>query len=497
MRTIRSSLAGAARPPGPIASQSRSTLATASVAEHLRQRYLYDGSIETLARRVARTVAGPEASYAPLSADMYAARFEELIATRQFLPAGNTLLAGARPLRPNCAVLGNVTDATVDSIEARSERLWSHGIGIGYDLTGCTDPAGVLRRLSRANDAIELGHRPKRGNMAVVRADHPQVLSFVGVKNEAPQTLYNFNISVAATDRAMRRANEALHDTWLDQVAYAAWRTGDPGFAFVDTANQSVQPLVRERLGAYETCVPCGEQFMHTDEVCNLGAVNLRVAAQTDGVFDETRLRRVVRDAVRFMDNVVDLYEFPDQAMADLARAVRRVGLGVTGFADFLADQGADYAGPDALAWAGLLAHILQTEAHATSRALGRQRGGFRVPGVNTPFPRRNITLTCIAPTGGITLLTDNRGFAIDPVADEMLSVPPRHRLKMQARFQRHVDNAISSTIALPHSATAEDVWNVFVTAHRFGLKGVTVFREGCRNEIDGGASTPRCPTCD
>lgn len=504
-----------------------------AVVRHLQQRYRFNDFSE-VAARVAHLVATPELKYSPLRADLVKERFEAQIASLRFLPAGNTLAAAAgkadvegdHRVRPNCSVLGRVDDATFAATVHRAEALWSNAVGVGFDLSGCRDPVAALYALAERNDAIDLGHRPKRGNMAVLRADHPRVRAFMRCKNNNPEAVYNFNISVAATAADVERAlcqdakapphhgpdDAGNKGSWLLAAARAAWRTGDPGIAFIDAANAAVHPLASAALGPYETCVPCGEQFMHAEETCNLGSLNLPAfLAPGDGetpTLDHTALRASIYDAVRFLDNVVDLLDIPDARMAALAPQVRRVGLGVMGFADFLDRLGVAYASPEALAWADRLGALLQTEAQSASRALARERGGFRLPGVRMPFSARNLTVTCIAPTGGINLLTGNKGFSIEPRMDEALGIPPEAHVRMQARWQHYIDNAISKTVSLRHDSTPQDVYRVMKLAYYFGCKGVTVFRDGCRggtspHSLGGDASEQkapppsRCATCE
>ena len=217
---------------------------------HLKQRYLCTDYAE-LAQRVSKACALSEEEQT---------LYEELILSKTFIPAGNTLLAGACEVTPNCCVLGRLTDENFEVMLELSRKLWQQRTGIGYDLSGLKDPISALMELSAANDAIDLGHRPKRGNMAVLEASHPQIRQFIQCKSRFSH-LYNFNISVAI--------REEISDDLLSFIAAHAWQTGDPGLVFLDRA-ECYGPVKADGLEPIVTCVPCGEQFMHAYETCNL-----------------------------------------------------------------------------------------------------------------------------------------------------------------------------------------------------------------------------------
>ena len=275
---------------------------------------MYD-DYDDLCCRVAREVAKSEDLYDTGRRDHFQQKFEEALLHQYFLPAGNTLLAGKKKLQPNCCILGKVTDDNFEEIRRNAIDLWRNAIGIGFDLSGLSDPVEGLKTLSRDNAAIDLGHRPQRGNMAVLRLSHPKHEEFVHCKTTNPESIYNFNISLAVTDKEMERALGQNSPTWLHEVSKGIWKTGDPGVVFIDRANASVDERVKEQLGELETCVPCGEQFMHTGETCNLGSLNLPAFYDELHGFDEDLFQNQVRLALRFLDNVVDLLDIPNEEM--------------------------------------------------------------------------------------------------------------------------------------------------------------------------------------
>lgn len=433
--------------------------------EHYQQRYLCKDFI-TLSRRVA-------AALAPDDKDIY----EELIGTKTFIPAGNTLLAGAATIAPNCCVLGRLTEDNFDIMLELSQKLWRQRTGIGFDLSSLTDPVARLKQLSLANDAIELGHRPKRGNMAVLAASHPRIDEFITCKND--NDIYNFNISVAVQG--------PLDEALLGRIAASAWRTGDPGLIFLDAA-ETYGPVTAQGLEQIVTCVPCGEQFMHAFETCNLGSINLNSELLLEkGVVSETRLRQVVRKAVVLMDAVVDQLVFPDEQIQEVSLGARRIGLGVMGWADYLKRVGLEYDSAEALRLAGRLSRLITTYAEEQSRELAAVYGPCAH---STEY--RNLSLTCIAPTGGITGLTGNKGHGIEPYFEEASMLSFRAHIDMQAAWQSGLHNAVSKTINLPESATVQTIIDAYKYARAANVKGITVYRDKCRNN----QPIPLCPEC-
>jgi ribonucleoside-diphosphate reductase alpha chain len=354
----------------------------------------------------------------------------------------------------------------------------------------------------------------------------------------------------------------------LEEIAERAWATGDPGVIFLDAMNAD-NPT--PELGRFEATNPCGELPLLANEACNLGSIRLDAFAR-DGEIDFDRLDACVDLAVRFLDDVVEVSRHPFPEIAATVRGNRKIGLGVMGFADLCVDLGVPYDGDEAVALAEHVMARVRARAELASARLAEERGTFpNWPG-SLPARRgqrlRNATVTSIAPTGTLSILADCssgiepyfalayvrhvlegarlhetndrfedalrrsgawsedlvaevrergsvRGIAAVPESVRRLfpiasDVPAERHLAIQQAFQRHVDNAVSKTINLPAGATPRDVRDIYVSAWRRGLKGVTVFREGAKGsavlvrgaagEIEvpadhaGGCSDTRCP---
>jgi ribonucleoside-diphosphate reductase alpha chain len=319
----------------------------------------------------------------------------------------------------------------------------------------------------------------------------------------------------------------------FDMIVFNAWKTGDPGMIFIDEINRK-NPT--PELGRIESTNPCGEVPLLPYESCNLGSINLS-RMFVDNKFSYEKLRQTIEIAVHFLDNVIDANKYPLPEIERMTKGNRKIGLGVMGFADCLIKMGIPYDSESALSFADELASFIQNEARRVSAVLGEKRGSF--PNINLSVfrnsqPMRNATVTSIAPTGTISMIADtssgieplfsvgylrnvldttlvvvnpifeeiarNRGFyhpdliseivrqgslkkiknipedvkRIFPIAHEIM---PEIHLKMQATFQKYVDNAVSKTINLPEDATLEQTRAIFLMAHRLKCKGITIYR--------------------
>ena len=324
----------------------------------------------------------------------------------------------------------------------------------------------------------------------------------------------------------------------LDLIATAAWRCGDPGLIFLDEINRH-NPT--PDLGAIESTNPCGEQPLLPYEACNLGSINL-AAMVRDGDVDWPRLAATVRKGVRFLDNVIDASRYPLDPIGERTRASRKIGLGIMGFADALIHLGVPYDADGALEVAERLMAFITAEARKASQRLGEIRGSFPNFGRSLWPGRgvaalRNATCTTVAPTGSISIIAAcssgieplfalsyvreimegttlveehplfrraaiEGGFyrdevfteiarrgscrGLDAVPDDVrrlfptaFDITPECHVRLQAAFQKHVDNAVSKTCNLPASASPTDVRRIYEQAHHLGCKGITVYRYG------------------
>jgi len=551
----------------------------------LERRYLAkDGEgrvIETpqeLFRRVARHIASAELHYdAKADVSSWEEVFYQLMANLDFLPNSPTLMNAGRELGQLSACFVLPIEDSMESIfDAVKYTALIHksGGGTGFsfsrlrptsDRVGSTGgiasgPVSFMRAFDVTTDVIKQGGMRRGANMAILNVEHPDILKFIAAK-EDQEALTNFNLSVAVTDKFMKAVEKGTDYNLVnprtgevtdklnarevfDKIVDMAWRTGDPGIVFIDEINRH-NPT--PKLGKIESTNPCGEQPLLPFESCNLGSVNLsKMVADKDGqpYIDYDKLSQTVKLAVRFLDNVIEVNQFPLPEIMEMTKTTRKIGLGVMGFADMLIQIGIPYDSEQGLIVAEEIAHFISEEADKASIELAQERGvfpAFQESIYNTPDgPHfRNASRTTIAPTGSLSIIANcssgieplfalsyvrhilegeefievnpyfedmakSRGFYSPELMKQLAEgkrlkdvkevpkeikrlfitahdISPEWHVKMQAAFQKFTDSAVSKTVNFPHDATPEDVAKVYMLAYREGLKGITIYRDRSR----------------
>lgn len=502
----------------------------------LKKRYLLRNNkgriIETpdqMLRRVAKAVAKSKA---------LAKRFYELMSNLEFLPNSPTLMnAGSDLGQLSACFVIPVEDSLEGIFEAVKDMalIQQSGGGTGFSFSSlrpegdlvrtthgvASGPVSFMQVFDETTEVIKQGGKRRGANMGILSVDHPDILEFITAK-KTDHVLRNFNISVAVTDEFMndvkknkkiklinprtRKVAKIISARRIfDLIVESAWRTGDPGLIFIDEINRK-HPL--RSLGKIKATNPCGEQPLLPYESCNLGSINLAKMVEEREIA-WNKLRKTVRLAVRFLDNVIDLTKYPLPQIAKQTKANRKIGLGVMGFADMLLALNIRYDSEEALVVAEEVMKFIQAEGRAMSAELGKKYGSFpnfkKSRWKKKGYPAlRNATITTIAPTGSISLIAGctsgiepvfSRSFVKEvlggvqlthkyktsPAMITALEVDPEWHVRLQAAFQKYTDNAVSKTVNLPAMATMVDVLEVFMLAYELKCKGITVYRYGSK----------------
>ncbi|PYP97699.1 MAG: response regulator SirA [Gemmatimonadetes bacterium] len=540
--------------------------------------------------RVARTIAAPDRTYgaSDRAVESLAETFFELMATRVWMPNSPTLMNAGRPLGQLSAcfvlpvedALSNGRSGIYDTLRAMA-LVHQSGGGTGFSFSRlrpkndvvrstmgvASGPVSFMKLYDASTDVVKQGGTRRGANMGILRVDHPDIMDFIHCKDDLTQVT-NFNISVAVTDAFMvaleaGKSYDLIHPRTgkvvgqLDardvfkQIVHGAWKTGEPGVFFIDRANY-YNPV--PHLGSYEATNPCGEQPLLPYDVCNLGSVNVGLFVK-NGAVDWDGLRTVVHLTTHFLDNVIDANKYPLTEIDDLAKRIRRIGLGIMGWADLLVRLGIPYNSDEGVALGRQMMEFIDEESKVASEKLAEQRGTFAewersIWGPDATCARnargerirpmrklRNCNLTTVAPTGTISIIAGCSS-GIEPLfavafmrnqaavfmpdvnedfvaiakregwySDELMKkiaeaghihfdavpeqwqrvfvtahdVTPEWHIQMQAAFQEFTDSAISKTSNFPNEATEEYVEQIYRYAYQLGCKGVTVYRDGAR----------------
>lgn len=535
---------------------------------------------DELFRRVARFIAGPERNY-----DIPENRVKEIedkfydIMSRLEFVAGQPLRNSDTDLTMSACLVLPIEDNIEGIMQTISENVFAHkstcGTGINYSrlrMKGsqvgkvggiAAGPVHFMRAVSVAQKTVQTKGGRSQGSMGILNVDHPDIEDFIKAKDVEGQ-FDNMNISVGVTDKFMEALREDGNYEMIDpgtgkavrtpraseifkQIAEHAWMSGDPGVIFVDRLERD-NPT--PSLGKLDATNPCGEQPLLPYETCNLGSIVIsRVVKQgVNGVeIDWDRLKEVVYYSVRFLDNTIDVNNFPLAKVEQMSKGTRRIGLGVMGFADLLIKLGIPYNSNEAVTLAEQVMKFVNVEAHKASEQLGEEKGSFPYFDISV-WPkkgikaRRNSAVTTIAPTGytsivancssgiepvyalafrrensmgGVDQFESNflfaqeakaRGFYTEEIMKQVVEkgtlkdiagvpddvkrifvtafdISPEWHIRIQAAFQKYTDNAVSKTINFPNHSTVEDIAQVYKLAYDLGCKGVTIFRDGSREE--------------
>lgn len=469
--------------------------------------------------------------------------FRDLLASFDFVPGSPVWFnAGTNQGTLSACFKFDVDDTMVETedgilpVATKAALVLKWGGGVGFYL-GKVRPKNALIRTTHGKacgpvavmeyyhaGALLITQSGKRqaAQMGILPCDHADIREFIHCKDSGTN-LSTFNISVSCTDAFMEKATtqpDSEEAKLFGEMVECAWNKGDPGIYFVDAAERD-NPT--PWLGKLTGTNPCGEVPLLNNEACNLGSINLShmvipnkfMVGPDDGpenLIDMERLERVTRLATRYLDAIIDNNDYPLPIITETVLKTRKIGLGVMGWADMLAQLHVHYDTDMAVNLGSYVMEHIQEWAHDESLTMGSEKG--RYPAFDDkegdsygPPERRNAIVTCIAPAGTISNLancssgiephftlegtrlmgdgtilkenvrTDTKGFTPHIAHD----ISGLWQLKHQAAFQKFTDLAVSKTVNLPKDATKEQVREIFVNAWKLGCKGITIYRDGSR----------------
>lgn len=406
-------------------------------------------------------------------------------------------------------------------------------------------PVSVLRTFNQTADMVSQGGKRQGANMGILDVEHPDLLEFIRLKEMWPDVKH-FNVSVGMSDGFMEHVvNGRLDNQWLvndtgyirigdhfvrydpdgcvehkkyeiveypvtvgdvwDQIVENAWRCGDPGMVFFGAIERG---NTCKHLGEMRVTNPCGELPLFPYESCNLGSIDLSKMV-VEGEFDFEQFEETISWAMRMLDNIIDVNRYPIPEIEEATLRTRKVGLGIMGWHDCLIKMGVPYCSDEALGVCDEIGKSLSVTAEDVSYELAEQLGTFPAyegsEWEKLDRPVRNAAMTVIAPTGTLSTVFAECSSGIEPhfarkftrqseagigtyevevpEGETAMEVPWEWHIKHQAGWQKWIHSAASKTINMPESASVEDVREAYIMAWEMGCKGITVYRDGCKDK--------------
>ena len=555
-----------------------------NLSEHshylLKNRYLLKNDFgeitetpDELFKRVSKAVANAEYQWGLTENVLFWEKaFYECLSNMLFLPNSPTLMnAGDIKQQLSACFVLPIYDSMQSIHESikNAKLIQASGGGVGFNFSKISPknnyayslckhlsgPLSIIEDFDSLTEGVKHNGRRRGANMAVLDINHPDIEAFIEAKKQ-PNILNNFNLSIAITDQFMHAVEkneewELIHPNYKnvekrvearvlwEKIIQSAWATGDPGLLFIDTINL-VNPL--KSMGNIYATNPCGEVPLMPYESCNLGSLNLiRFIKNNNGgqEINWRKLEETIQIAIRFLDNVIEINDYPTPEIKSTTHKTRKIGLGVMGWAELLIALEIPYDSNKAVELGEQLMQFINEKAEEASIELAKERGSFPIwdkssYAFNTPM--RNATRTSIAPTGSISIIADTSS-SIEPlfalaiqqkhilgdqifenVNQQLLETLKRHKLytseilkkvlkygsiafipeipisiknlfkiaqeiapewhlKHQLAFQKYTDNGVSKTINLSENATIKEVASIFNSAYLWKAKGITVYR--------------------
>ena len=468
----------------------------------------------------------------------------------------------------------HLSKMTKDNIAKMINNYHTRGMGTGFSLDDVNDPVEMVTYLNQiAILEIQQGKIERSvGNMGVLSINHPKIIEFISIKKNHPEIKeWKFNLSVNLTTNFIDSLSKNIpfefsNGKFVDPkelmhiLADSAHKTGDPGLIFMDRINKLNRV---PQMGIYKTVVPCGEVSLFDGEVCQFSYLNL-ISFIEDGKINKENLKETIYNSILLLDNVVEanIESMPTEQSKKIISSLRRIGIGICGFAELLQSLHIPYDSEEARKLAANLMSFINYHSKLASVFLAKERGAFdafdnvltRKELFIDPFSNletdyvskrewqqlkmlfdsykiRNLSTTILPPSGRSSILAGVTGsieppfkliandflketvkkiyektgsalpsevdfetikktgsakntFWLDAVKDVFktaVEISPKDHILMTATFQKYIDEGISKTVNLPNNYTVKQVEEIFIMAHELNLKGITIYRDGCR----------------
>lgn len=419
-----------------------------------------------------------------------------------FLPAGRTIRYGAfsSKIPPNCSVLPITAEKYSNDI-SNMVKVYSKTTGFGVNLSNLPygsniNPVKSILNIHENIEKIKCKDGREHGNSALLNSCHPDALEFAKLKLTHPE-MNRFCNNIILDNKFMEEKNKSKEASDLfDEFIKTSWQIGEPGYYFIDYVKDNVYKNWKyvDKFNTDSLCsVPCGEQFMFPYETCNLGAINVSNFVKS-GEIDVSGLTHASKSLMKLLTIVLGNIDNPISEMADMSNKIKRVGVGIMGWANLLKMLNLKYK-------VNADVHNLAVKV---MKAIDSGIGGYSqmatpfvnessaTPSCNYREKYKLATVTCLQPTGGISqlcsILVNSSGkkkreisSSIEPMFEDALDIEYQDHIKMQAMFQGLIHQSIAKTINMKNSATVDDVRGAIELAHHLGCHGITVYRTGCR----------------
>ncbi len=466
----------------------------------LKRRYLLPGeSFEEMFKRVAKHVSKENKRLEE--------EFFEIMTKLEFLPNSPCLMNAGTKMGQLFACFVLPIDDSLESIYEtlkKSAIIYQSGGGVGYnfskirpkgDIVKSTNgvasgPVSFIKLFNYSTEVVKQGGRRRGANMGILNINHPDIVEFIDAKKKEGE-LSNFNISVGIDDRSMEaiKKNKKIElinprdgkvvkrinsSQLLNRIAENIYTNGEPGLIFLDRLGKGINATN-----------PCGEVPLEPYEACVLGSINISKFVEK-GEMNYNRLKKVIKLGVQFLNNILDINNYPFKEIRKKCLKNRKIGLGIMGFADALIKLKIRYGSDKALEFIDKFMSFFSKEVHK--------------------YSQNNKKMIGIAPTGSISIIADCSP-SIEPIFSKEYSrriaegdlltkkyrdspylvtsdqISGEDQIRVVARFQKYVDNSISKTINLKESTTIDEIKRLIVLAYDLGLKGITMYREKSRKE--------------